>query len=347
MHAGEELSLPRHENNLNIDSASFEHSLAKVRDMEKRRAGKSGLEISRLGLGTMTWGRDTDTHEAADQCRAYIEAGGNFFDTASTYGDGDSERVLGGLIGTLFQRSEVAIATKAGISFPDGEKTVNNSRQALIAELDRSLQRLETDYIDIWQIHCWDPFNPLEDSLSALDYAYSSGKARYVGLSNFSGWQSARAITIQESNSAKAPIVTHQVEYSLLNRSAEEEILPCADETAIGVLAWAPLGRGVLTGKYRNGIPSDSRAAAPHFVKHVEPYLNDASSRIVEAVTVAAQGLGFSPLEVALAWVRDTPGITSAIVGARTGAQLRGILKSEEVLLPQIVREALDEVSSQ
>jgi aryl-alcohol dehydrogenase-like predicted oxidoreductase len=313
--------------------------------MEMRRAGKSGLELSRLGLGTMTWGRDTDTHEAADQCRAYIEAGGNFFDTASTYGDGDSERVIGGLIGTLFQRDEVAIATKAGITYPDGNRTINNSRQSLIAELDKSLSRLETDYVDLWQIHSWDPLNPLEDSLSALDYAYSSGKARYVGLSNFSGWQSARAITIQESNTAKAPIVSNQVEYSLLNRSAEAEILPCADETGIGILAWAPLGRGVLTGKYRNGIPSDSRAAAPHFVKHVEPYLSDSSLRIVEAVTVAAQGLGFSPLEVALAWVRDTPGITSAIVGARTGAQLRGILKSEEVVLPQIVRQALDDVS--
>lgn len=314
--------------------------------MEMRRAGNSGLSLSRLGLGTMTWGRDTDTHEAADQCRAFIEAGGNFIDTSSTYGDGDSERVIGGLIGTLFKREDVAIATKAGVRFPEGVRTVNNSRQSLIAELDRSLSRLESDYVDIWQIHSWDPHNPLEDTLSALDYAYTSGKARYVGISNFSGWQSARAITIQETNSAKAPIVTHQVEYSLLNREIEREVLPCADETGIGVLAWAPLGRGVLTGKYRKGIPSDSRAAAPHFVKHVEPYLRERPQRIVEAVAVAAEGLGFAPLEVALAWVRDTPGITSAIVGARTGAQLRGILTSEEITLPDIVREALNEVSA-
>lgn len=314
--------------------------------MEMRRIGKSGLSLSRLGLGTMTWGRDTDTHEAADQCRAYIEAGGNFFDTSPTYGDGDSERVIGGLIGTLFRREDVAIATKAGVSYPDGSRTVNNSRQSLIADLDKSLARLETDYVDIWQIHLWDPTTPLEDSLSALDYAYSSGKARYVGLSNFSGWQSARAITIQEGNSAKAPIISNQVEYSLLNRSAEDEILECARETGIGVLAWAPLGRGVLTGKYRRGIPSDSRGAAPHFVKHVEPYLNEKSARIVEAVCVASEGLGYSPLETALAWVRDTPGISSAIVGARTGAQLRGILKSEEIVLPEIVRTALDEISA-
>jgi aryl-alcohol dehydrogenase-like predicted oxidoreductase len=314
--------------------------------MEMRRAGNSGLSLSRLGLGTMTWGRDTDTHEAADQCRAFIEAGGNFLDTSSTYGDGDSERVIGGLIGTLFKREDVAIASKAGVSFPDGVRTINNSRQSLIAELDRSLSRLETDYLDIWQIHSWDPHNPLEDTLSALDYAYSSGKARYVGISNFSGWQSSRAITIQETNSAKAPIVTHQVEYSLLNREIESEVLPCADETGVGILAWAPLGRGVLTGKYRRGIPSDSRGAAPHFVKHVEPYLREKPQRIVEAVCVAAEGLGFAPLEVALAWVRDTPGITSAIVGARTGAQLRGILASEEISLPDVVRQALDEVSA-
>lgn len=313
--------------------------------MDRRRAGKSGLSLSRLGLGTMTWGRDTDTHEAADQCRAYIEAGGNFFDTSSTYGDGDSERVLGGLIGTLFQRDEVAIATKAGATFPNGVKTINNSRQALIAELDKSLTRLQTDYVDLWQIHSWDTEVPLEDTLSALDYAYSSGKARYVGLCNFTGWQSARAFTVQENNSAKAPIASIQMEFSLLNRLIEDEVLPCALELEIGFLAWAPLGRGVLTGKYRKGIPSDSRAAAPHFVKHVEPYLNERSSRIVEAVAAAAEGLGFSPLEVALAWVRDTPGVTSAIVGARTGAQLRGILKSEEISLPDVVRGALNEIS--
>lgn len=311
-----------------------------------RRAGNSGLTLSRLGLGTMTWGRDTDTHEAADQCRAFIEAGGNFFDTSPTFGDGDSERVIGGLIGTLFQREDVVIATKAGVTHPGGLRTVNNSRQSLIAELDKSLSRLETSYVDLWQVQVWDEHTPLEDTLSALDYAYTSGKARYIGISNFSGWQSARAITIQESNSAKAPIVTNQIEFSLLNRSGEDEVIPCAQATNTGLLAWAPLGRGVLTGKYRSGIPSDSRAAAPHFLKHVEPYLQERSARIVDAVAVAAEGLGFSPLEVALAWVRDTPGVTSAIVGARTGAQLRGILKSEEVSLPEIVREVLDEISA-
>jgi aryl-alcohol dehydrogenase-like predicted oxidoreductase len=314
--------------------------------MEMRRAGKSGLTLSRIGLGTMTWGRDTDNHEAADQCRAYIEAGGNFLDTSPIYGDGDSERVIGGMIGTLFSRDEIVIATKAGVQLINGERVVNNSRQALINDLDRSLSRLGTDHVDLWQIHGWDPNNPLEDTLSALDYAYTSGKARYVGLSNFSGWQSSRAITLQELHGIKAPIVTLNNEFSLLNRHVEEEILPCADQLNVGFLAWAPIARGVLTGKYRTGIPSDSRAAAPHFVKHVEPYLNESSARIVEAVYVAAEGLGFAPLEVAIAWVRDNPLITSSIVGARTGAQLRGILKSEEIVLPQTIRSVLDEVSA-
>ena len=313
--------------------------------MQMRRAGASGLTLSRLGLGSMTWGRDTDEHEAADQCRAFIDAGGNFIDTANTYGDGDSERVIGGFIGSLFQREEVVIGTKAGLSFIDGIRGVDASRKTLIAQLDKSLSRLATDYVDIWQIHAWDPFTPLDETLAALDYAYTTGRARYVGVSNYSGWQLARAGTKQQSNTMKAPLTTAQNEYSLINRDVEVEIIEAADDCGIGFLAWAPLARGVLTGKYRKGIPSDSRGAAPHFAKHIEPYLDARSSRIVEAVSVAGQGLGYSPLEVALVWVRDAPGVTSAIVGARTGAQLRGILKSEEITLPQVVRSALDDVS--
>lgn len=290
----------------------------------------------------MTWGRDTDEHEAADQARAFLDAGGNFLDTAAVYGAGDSEKVIGGLIGSLFKREEVVIATKGGISFVDGVRTVNTSRGALLSELDASLKRLGTDYIDLWQVHTWHDETPLDDTLAALETAYQSGRARYVGVSNYSGWQSARAITKQES---KSPIATLQNEYSLLNREIEREVLPCAIELNVGILAWSPLGRGVLTGKYRNGTPSDSRAASPHFAGFVEPYLDERGKRIVEAVQVAADGLGYSPLEVALAWVRDAIGVTSAIVGARTGAQLRGILRSEEISLPGVVRQALDEVS--
>jgi aryl-alcohol dehydrogenase-like predicted oxidoreductase len=293
----------------------------------------------------MTWGRDTDTHEAAEQMRAFVEAGGNFIDTASTYADGDAERVIGGLIGTIADRDDLVIATKAGVSFPDGMRTVNNSRHHLISELDKSLARLGSDYVDLWQVHTWDSNVALDDTLSALDYAYTSGKARYVGVSNFNGWQSSRAITLQGSNTAKAPIATIQSEYSLLNRSIEDEVLDCAQSLGVGLLAWSPLGRGVLTGKYRQSIPADSRGATPHFANFIAPYLSENSARIVEAVAAAAAGLGYSPLEVALAWVRDAQGVTSAIVGARTGAQLRGILTVEEIVLPDVVRTALNEVS--
>ncbi|MBU3691931.1 MAG: aldo/keto reductase [Candidatus Nanopelagicaceae bacterium] len=314
--------------------------------MEQRQLGNSGVKVSRLALGTMTWGRDTDEHEAAEQLRYFIDAGGNFVDTAAVYGDGDSERVLGGLLGILIPREDLVIASKAGISFKSGERRVDNSRTSLISDLDRSLTRLKTDYIDLWQIHTWDENTPLEETLSVLDYAVSSGKARHVGVSNFSGWQLARSFSLQNPLFGKSSIISTQNEYSLLNRKVEREVLPACTNLGIGMLAWSPLGRGVLTGKYRSGIPSDSRGATPHFSAFIQPFLNEGSARIVEAVMVAADGLGLSPLEVALSWVRDCPGVTSAVVGARTGAQLRGALSSESVTLPIPIRQALDEISA-
>ena len=314
--------------------------------MELRQLGRSGVRVSRLGLGTMTWGRDTDEHEAAEQLRFYLDAGGNFVDTAAVYGNGDAERVLGGFLGVMVPRDQIIIATKAGISFKSGERVVDNSRTSLIADLDRSLSHLRTEYVDLWQIHTWDEKTPLEEALSALDYAVSTGKARHVGISNFAGWQLARAVTLQNPIFGKAPIISTQNEYSLLNRKIEREILPASRELGVGALAWSPLGRGVLTGKYRSGLPSDSRGASPHFSSFIEPYLDERSRKIVEAVMVASDGLGLSPLEVSLAWVRDCPGVTSAIIGARTGAQLRGALSAESVTLPVPVREALDEISA-
>ena len=314
--------------------------------MELRQLGRSGVRVSRLGLGTMTWGRDTDEHEAAEQLRFYLDAGGNFVDTAAVYGNGDAERVLGGFLGVMVPRDQIIIATKAGISFKSGERVVDNSRTSLIADLDRSLSHLRTEYVDLWQIHTWDERTPLEEVLSALDYAVSTGKARHVGISNFAGWQLARAVTLQNPIFGKAPIISTQNEYSLLNRKIEREILPASRELGVGALAWSPLGRGVLTGKYRSGLPSDSRGASPHFSSFIEPYLDERSRKIVEAVMVASDGLGLSPLEVSLAWVRDCPGVTSAIIGARTGAQLRGALSAESVTLPVPVREALDEISA-
>lgn len=304
-----------------------------------------GVSISRLGLGTMTWGRDTDENEAAQQLQEFIEAGGNLVDTAAIYGDGDAERVLGGFIGTLVKRDNIFIATKAGVTFKDGIRQVSNSRNDLITDLDKSLSRLNVDHIDLWQIQTWDSNTPIEETLSALDYATSSGKARYVGVCNFNGWQLARSATLQNPIFGKAAITSSQNEYSLLNRRAEDELIPAADSLGLGFIAWSPLGRGVLTGKYRNGVPSDSRGASPHFANFVDAYLSERANKIVEAVCIAADGLGYSPLEVALSWVRDAPGVTSALIGARTGAQLRGILTVEQIVLPQQVRQALDEVS--
>ena len=305
-----------------------------------------GVSVSRLGLGTMTWGRDTDENEAAQQLQYFIEAGGNLIDTAAVYGDGDAERVLGGFIGTLVKRDQVFIASKAGITFKDGARKVNNSRNDLISDLDRSLARLNVDFLDLWQIHTWDKNTPLDETLSAMDYATTSGIARYVGVCNFNGWQLARSATMQNPIFGKAAITSTQNEYSLLNRKVEEEVIPASSALNLGFLAWSPLGRGVLTGKYRGGVPSDSRGASPHFANFVEPYLSERARQVVEAVCVAADGLGYSPLEVALSWVRDAPGVTSALIGARTGAQLRGILTVEQITLPDQVRQALNEVSA-
>jgi len=202
------------------------------------------------------------------------------------------------------------------------------------------------DHVDLWQVHTWVDDVPLEETLSALDYATSTGRAAYVGISNYTGWQSAYAATWQRAVPGRAALASNQVEYSLLNRSAEAEVIPAAEAMGLGVLPWSPLGRGVLTGKYRTGTPADSRAASPHFANFVNSYLTDRNARIVEAVARAADGLSWSPLEVALTWVRDRPGVTAPIVGARTAAQLRGSLTVEECELPTEIVEALDDVSS-
>jgi aryl-alcohol dehydrogenase-like predicted oxidoreductase len=314
--------------------------------MELRRLGSTGLHLSRIGLGTMTWGRDTDEHEAADQLREFVDAGGNFVDTAALYGSGDSERVIGGLLGALVKREDIVLASKGGLSYVNGMRSVDTSKRTILRELDQSLQRLGTDHLDIWQLHAWDDITPLDESLAALDVAVISGRVRYAGISNYAGWQTARAFSIQESAALKATIASTQNEYSLLSRNVEREILPCTQALGMGFLAWSPLGRGVLTGKYRSGLPVDSRGASPHFAGFVEPYLDQLSRSIVDAVVAASDGLGIAPLEVALAWVRDAPGVTSAIVGARTAAQLRGVLLAEGVTLPAVVREALDDVST-
>jgi aryl-alcohol dehydrogenase-like predicted oxidoreductase len=311
--------------------------------MEQRHLGRSGLSVSRLGLGTMTWGSDTDAAEAAAQLTTFVEAGGNLVDTADVYCGGDSECVLGGLIGDVVDRDELVIATKAVLT-SDGARDA--SRRHLLRALDASLERLGVDHVDLWQLHAYDARTPLEETLSALDEAVASGRARYAGVSNYAAWQLATAATWQRAWPGRTPIVSTQVEYSLLRRDVEDEVLPAAAELGVGVLPWSPLGRGVLTGKYRTGIPADSRAATPHYAEFVQPYLGERGARIVESVSTAAEGLGVSPVAVALSWIRDQPGIVAPIVGARTAAQLAVSLQSEEITLPGEIRDALDDVSS-
>jgi aryl-alcohol dehydrogenase-like predicted oxidoreductase len=314
--------------------------------MQQRRVGATGLTVSRLGLGTMTWGRDTDEHEARDQLIAFAEAGGTLLDTAAGYGSGASEELIGSLIGDVVARDEVVLATKAGISARRGGRTYDTSRGHLLATLDASLRRLGVEHVDLWQVHIWSDDVPLEETLDALDAAVRSGRASYVGVSNYSGWQTAQAATWQRAVPGRTPLASTQVEYSLLNRGVEHEVLPAAAALGLGVLPWSPLGRGVLTGKYRSGTPSDSRGASSHFANFVNPYLDERSAGVVEAVARAADGLGWSALEVALAWVRDRPGVTAPIIGARTAAQLRGALGAEELSLPVEITAALDDVSA-
>ena len=313
--------------------------------MQQRHVGSTGLKVSRLGLGTMTWGRDTDEHEARDQLVAFVEAGGTLLDTAAGSANGDTERVIGTLLGDVVPRDEIVLATKAGIGRLRGERETNASRGYLLQTLDASLKRLGVDHVDLWQVHTWVEDAPLEETLSALDHAVTSGRASYVGISNYNGWQTAQAATWQRAVPGRATIAANQVEYSLLARGVEAETIPAALALGLGILPWSPLGRGVLTGKYRTGTPADSRAASSHFATFVGRHLNDRAHRIVEAVVRAAEGLAWSPLEVALAWVRDRPGVTAPIVGARTAEQLKAALTVEECELPVEIVTALDDVS--
>ncbi len=313
--------------------------------MDQRFVGRSGLSVSRIGLGTMTWGRDTGPEEAAAQLTIFVDAGGTFVDTADVYADGEAEVLLGRLVREQVQRRELVLATKAVLT-PGGPRSRDASRRHLIAALDLSLARLGLEEIDLWQLHAYDPEVPLEETLAAVDTAVSSGRTAYAGVCGYTGWQLAAAGVWQQAVPGRTPIVSAQAEYSLLARDAERELLPAAEHIGAALLAGSPLGRGVLTGKYRTGIPADSRAATPHFADFVRPYLDERSRSIVESVTTAAEGLGVSPLAVALSWVRDQPGVAAAIVGARTRAQLAGVLEAERLTLPPEIRQALDDVSA-
>jgi aryl-alcohol dehydrogenase-like predicted oxidoreductase len=292
--------------------------------------GRSGLRVSAIGLGTSTWGTRTDREDAAEQLKTFLNAGGNLLDTADVYGDAES--VIGDLLGGVVAREDVLIATKAGGVIVDGKPSANATREHLTKCLERSLRRLGTDHVDLWQLHAWDPVTPLEETLSVVDEAVATGKVRYAGVCNYTSKEAALI--------AGSGLVTSvQVEYSLLERRIERNLVPCAQEHALAILPWAPLGRGVLTGKYLNGLPEKQ---GRFFSWYVKPFVNDRTARITTAVAEVAADLGVPPAAVALAWVRDRPAVASALVGARTIDQLTESLAAYGLVLPDDARQSLD-----
>ncbi len=281
----------------------------------------------------MTWGHGTDADAAGEQLHDFLDAGGTLVDTSSAYGGGEAEVILGDVLRSSGARDEVVLCTKGGR---------DASRRGLLADLDASLERLGTDHVDLFLVACPDPSTPLEETASGLRLAVTSGRARYVGLSNHPGWASARLASLLDD----VGLTAHSVEYSLVQRGVEREVQPAASALELGLLAWSPQGRGVLTGKYRRTVPADSRAASAHLAGFVEPYLTGRAPAIVEAVAIAAQGLGRTAGEVALAWVLAREAVASAVVGARTPGQLRQALAAADLELPDEVHGALDDVSS-
>lgn len=304
--------------------------------------GRSGLRVSDLTLGTMNWGDSVDEVFAEEILRDFRDAGGTTIDTAYGYGDGAAEQILGGLI-TAGDRDELVLVGKAGISRTTGSRVVDASRGTLLTQLDATLRRLDTDHLDLWLVHTWDEQIPLAETMSALEHALAAGKTRYVGVSNYSGWQLVAAASLLQQ--ARIPLTANEIEYSLVERGADAEILPAARHVGAGLLAWAPLGGGVLTGKYRRGVPADSRAATGRHAGWAARRLGGNSDSVVDAVATAADGLGASPAQIALSWARTRPGISSLVVGVRNRTQLRTVLASAETQLPPQIAQALDDVS--
>ncbi|MFC8038227.1 aldo/keto reductase [Paenarthrobacter sp. NPDC057355] len=309
--------------------------------MQQRYVGNSGFRVSSLSLGTMSWAQETDEQDAAELLDSFVAAGGTVVDTAASYAQGRAEAMLGSMLGDVVARSEIVISTKAGVSSSENRRSVNASRGALLSALDASLARLGTDYIDIWFAQEWDPNVPLDETLSALELAQQSGRARYVGISNYNGWQTAKAAAV-----AGFTLVANQSEYSLLHRKPEEELIPAVEDAGLGLMAWAPLGRGVLSGKYRGQVPADSRAAQDRLAAYVAPYLQPRESRVVEAVAMAARGLGRSPLDVSLSWLLSRPGVSTAVIGPRNAVQLKELLDAQLAVLPAEIARALEDVSA-
>jgi aryl-alcohol dehydrogenase-like predicted oxidoreductase len=319
--------------------------------------GRSGLRVSPLCLGTMTfgtdWGWGADETEAQRLFDRYLELGGNFMDTADGYTGGNSERWLGKLIRTRAVRDRVVLATKFTFSGEAGNPNAGgNGRKNIYRALEASLRRLDTDYIDVYWVHCWDMVTPVEEVASTLTDLVRAGKIRYVGLSDVPAWYAARYQTLAEKNGWER-VTALQLEYSLLERSGEREHIPMAQELGMAVLPWSPLASGFLAGKYRRGsgaAEGDGRihqvkdAKNPVFDRHANP--SEQNWKTLDVILSIAQTRGCSPAEVALAWARGQPGITSTLIGATKLSQLDNNLRSLQLELTQSERDQLNAVSA-
>jgi aryl-alcohol dehydrogenase-like predicted oxidoreductase len=296
--------------------------------------GRSGLRVSPLTLGTMTFGEDWGWGASPESCAAilaeYLDRGGNVVDTANIYTNGHSEKIVGDYFAARpGLRERVVLSTKFFANLHPGDPNGGGGgRKALIAQLEESLRRLQTDYVDLYWLHNWDRGAPIEETLRALDDLVAAGKVRYVGLSDVPAWVVAQAQTIARFR-GWAPVAALQLEYSLLERTPEGELLPMAADLGVGVLPWSPLRSGQLSGKYvrNNGAPVDSRR-----VGLVEGP-TDRDWDVIETVARVAAELDVGSAEVALAWVRSRPAVTSTLIGARTIEQLRSNLASLEITL--------------
>ena len=323
--------------------------------MRVRLMGRTGLKVSELCLGTMTFGSvagvrgapGCDEKESLAILNAYLEQGGNFIDTADGYAEGRSEEILGrGLKG---RRDDVVLATKVFFPAGPGANRKGLSRKHIFENIEVSLRRLQTDYIDLYQVHCFDSHTPLEETLSALDALVRQGKVRYLGCSNYGGWQLAKALGLSALH-GWAKFDCLQPQYSLVSRAIEREILPCCRAEGVGVIAYSPLGGGFLSGKYRAGEPAppasrvaDSEPANRFWVERNRTERNYQILRVVDDV---ASRLGKTSTQIALAWLLAMPGVTSAIIGARNLAQLQENLGAADWDFPSEDWKKLDAASA-
>jgi len=291
--------------------------------MDYRFVGRTGVKVSEIMLGCQTFGWGADEPAAHTLADCFVEAGGNFFDTSNIYNEGESERILGTWIKSRGNRAQLVIASKVFFPTGKGPNDTGLSRKHILDQIDGSLRRLQTDYLDLYQMHCWDASTPLEETLRTLDDVVRAGKVRYIGASNYTPAQLMRAIMLSERrNWVRFDCL--QPEYSLLVRSTEWELLPLCRAEGIGVIAWSPLAGGWLSGKYRRGqpLPPDSRGGrADRWDDLPEQRESERTWQIVDALIEVSSACGKSPSQVALNWLLQQPGVTAPIIGARTLAQ--------------------------